>query len=209
MSGLKRVSFFIDGFNVYHNLKDDSRYHKFLWLDYRKLSEYYIKSDEIIADIFYFTALAKQRGEKVVKRHRDYIAALKFMGVETVLGRFKKKERKCKLCKSWYTGNEEKKTDVNLSLRLFVEAYKNTYDKAFIVTNDTDMVPAVEAVKNEFSDKEIGVLVPFGCKEPTKELKTVCDLQVKIFKKAVRESQLPDVLKVSDKYTVIRPKGYS
>ncbi len=53
---IDRVSFFIDGFNVYHALEDDKSFHEFKWLDYSALVKCYITSNKIISEIYYFTA---------------------------------------------------------------------------------------------------------------------------------------------------------
>ena len=56
---INRVSFFIDGFNVYHALDDYKSFHKYKWLDYSALAKCFVSSKEIITDIFYFTAYAE------------------------------------------------------------------------------------------------------------------------------------------------------
>jgi hypothetical protein len=37
-----RVSFFIDGFNVYHSLKNNQKYRKYLWLDDSKFLKRFV-----------------------------------------------------------------------------------------------------------------------------------------------------------------------
>jgi hypothetical protein len=75
-----RVACFIDGFNLYHSLcalnRDDLK-----WLNLRSLMEKFIDKNrhEIVA-IYYFSAYAEWLPGPV-KRHRAYVAALKFYGV--------------------------------------------------------------------------------------------------------------------------------
>ena len=52
---MTRVSFFIDGFNLYHSLKDYARDCR--WLDLRKLCESYLRENEQLGDVYYFTAV--------------------------------------------------------------------------------------------------------------------------------------------------------
>ncbi len=55
---MRRIIFFIDGFNVYHALEDDIQYHKHKWLNYAALSKCYITKKDTIEKVLYFTAYA-------------------------------------------------------------------------------------------------------------------------------------------------------
>lgn len=148
---MDRISFFIDGFNVYHSLIDGLKYVKYLWLDYYAFAERYaIKLKGAVTDVFYFSALAYWDQAKVY-RHQIFIEALKSSGVKVVMGKFKEKDRFCSNCRQFITGREEKQTDVNIALYLLNEAYKNSYDKAMIMTNDTDLFKVVVAVVNIYT----------------------------------------------------------
>jgi len=57
------------------------------------------------------------------------------MGVNTILGNFKRKDRKRPKCFSKWTGHEEKETDVNIALYLL------------------DLAPAIRLVKKLFPKK--------------------------------------------------------
>ena len=114
---MKRIVFFIDGFNLYHALKERRAYHKYKWLDLSKLSQCYVTRKEKIEDIYYFSALATWSAQKVAK-HQTYIRALKFRGVQVVYGKFKHRDKLCLLCNRSYTKPEEKQTDVNIAIYL-------------------------------------------------------------------------------------------
>ncbi len=45
---MKKVAFFIDGFNLYHAINDDERYKKYKWLDLNSLAKKFITHDESI-----------------------------------------------------------------------------------------------------------------------------------------------------------------
>jgi len=94
-----RVTAFIDGFNLYHSVADIKRdYLK--WLNLRLLCEQFVPSSDFdLSQIFYFSAFATWK-PNAYKRHREYLKALQAIGVKTVMGRFKKKDYKCRNCGS-------------------------------------------------------------------------------------------------------------
>jgi uncharacterized LabA/DUF88 family protein len=154
---MMRVSFFIDGFNIYHSLKPyDNRsrsylmhYNRYLWLDFMALARRFVTKEDTLSEVFYFTALAYWR-QASESRHKIFISALENEGVQVIKGNFKEKDRFCRRCGASYKYHEEKETDVNIALYLLNEAYQDTYDKAIVVTNDTDLVPAIKMAKTHF-----------------------------------------------------------
>ena len=54
---------------------------------------------------------------------------------------------------------EEKGSDVNLAIHLLHDAYRNRYECAVIISGDSDLLAAVQIVKNELG-KPVGVLNP-------------------------------------------------
>lgn len=56
---MERLAYFFDGFSVYHSLKGNSRYHKFMWLDYYKLAQIFTKKTQNIVSVTYYTAYSK------------------------------------------------------------------------------------------------------------------------------------------------------
>ena len=49
--------------------------------------------------------------------------------------------------------SEEKGSDVNLASFLLLDAFKNDYDVAAVVSNDTDLITLIEMVKREFGHR--------------------------------------------------------
>lgn len=133
---MKRVSFLIDGFNLYHSLREIGRLTKapVKWLDIVKLCEAYLHAVRSgvgerveLASVTYFSAFATHlvpSNPDVVKRHQTYVAALESTGVEVVLARFKEKTITCPVCGNRIKRHEEKETDVALGLRL-IEVLSN------------------------------------------------------------------------------------
>lgn len=63
------------------------------------------------------------------------------------MGDFKEKDRFYKNCKTYFKSYEEKQTDVNIGIYLIKEAFEDNYDTAILVTNDTDLIPAIRMLK--------------------------------------------------------------
>lgn len=66
------------------------------------------------------------------------------------------------------------------------EAVLNNYDTGILVSGDTDMIPAIETVRNLSLNKRIGVLFPL--KRFTNELKEIADFNLKIKKDVLLDS---------------------
>ena len=155
---MSRYCFYIDGFNVYYSL-NTRRFRKYKWLNYRKVAESAVPSGNTIVGIFYFTTFVSWKPDSFV-RHKQYIKVLRDAGVDTVFGRFMQKKVRCHICGKHYKTREEKQTDVNIALHLLCDAINDTYDRAVIVSGDTDLVPIIEAVHRISPDKEVGVMFP-------------------------------------------------
>lgn len=216
---MNRYCFYIDGFNVYYALNDPFYYkpgmprieknkcfpyHKYKWLNYRKLAESVVGSKDTITGIFYFTAFTKWKPRQVM-RHKKYIKALRAAGVEVIHGRFMKKDIKCHRCGKYFLTHEEKRTDVNIAVKLFGDAIDDLYDKALIVSADSDLIPAIKAVHKHFPDKEIGIMFPIG--RNSYDLRQEVDFRRKMPKKLLFDSQFLDQVKVGTKI-INRPSSW-
>lgn len=156
-----RVAAFIDGFNFYHAI-DDLGAHHLKWVNLWSLCRQYAPSPDFeLTHVFYFSAFATWRPD-AYKRHREYVKALRSVGVTPVMGKFKAKDRQCRKCGQKWVHHEEKETDVNIALYLLSEATKDTYDRALLLSGDSDLGPAIRMVRNQFPDKQLRVLAPLG-----------------------------------------------
>jgi uncharacterized LabA/DUF88 family protein len=93
---------------------------------------------------------------------------------------------------------------VNIAITLFRLAILNDFDTAILITGDTDLVPAVEAIRKTFPDKQIGVVVPIGRR--AKELIDVCDFHMKMKEKHLRTSQFPDTIVLDPQKNILLQK---
>lgn len=198
---MPRVVTFIDGFNLYHALdwfewdNDHLKYRKYKWLDLKKLSSMFVFGKDTLADVLYFTTLASWDAGKVA-RHRLYIRALENEGVKTVYGEFKRKRKHCNLCGGNFWSREEKQTDVNIALFLLQMAIIGAYDKAIIISGDTDLLPAVKAVRAIYPGKELGVVIPIG--KVSEDFKKQADFHYKMREHHLVKSRFPDPLTLQD-----------
>ena len=213
---MAKVSFFIDGFNVYHSLKDEYdliknryrhyKYRKYLWLDFYTLAQRFTRRRDTLGDVFYFSAHAIWK-PAAVRRHKLFISALESQGIKIILGKFKEKDRFCSNCKTYFSAHEEKQTDVNIGLYLLKEAFRDTYDTAIVLTNDTDLVPAIGMVKDTFPQKKMGVLFPID--RWSSELNAVANFSKKIEKKDLSKSQFPDCVTLPSGVVLTRPSNWT
>lgn len=201
---MARISFFIDGFNLYHAL-DNSRLQHFKWINLRKLAEAYLRKQDSLSDVYYFTALATWSPDKVVN-HKLFIRAQESFGVKTIYGEFRKVKKHCRECGKMYDTFEEKETDVNIAIKLFEQAKRDTYDNAIILSGDSDQVPAIRAIKRNFPAKKIGVLIPPGRR--AKFLKQEADACFKIESLQLSTSRLPDVISLEDGTEIHCPESW-
>lgn len=203
---MMRSAFFIDGFNFYHALRKLNNPH-LKWVDLRALMARQTSKSESISAIYYFSAYADWLpGPR--KRHEQYVNALQAVDVTVILGSFKKKDRYCSHCKTTTVGHEEKETDVNIALCLLNEAYKDTYDRAYVVSRDSDLKPAIAMVRNEFPKKEVFVVAPPHAGHST-DLLNVADGKRKISKDQIIQSLFPErVLDHGGNVVATRPIEY-
>src|SRR4030042_6239407 len=110
-----RTTFLIDGFNLYHSVKEASEHlsgASTKWLDIPKLCNSFLHilgNGAAICQIYYFSALATfSRDPRRIRRHRDYIRCLESANVIVPLGRFKEKRVWCEGCGTEILKNEEK-----------------------------------------------------------------------------------------------------
>jgi len=202
----KRILVLIDGFNLYHSIADNNDHpelRKYKWLNLRKLVESFIvQKKEEIAEIRYFSAYAYWNPQKVL-RHQTYVSALRTVGVEAIISPFKLVEKECQRCKKKYKTHEEKQTDVQIAINLFQEGIDDSYHKAVIISGDSDLIPAIKAVKAKFPLKEIQILFP-----PSRrmlELVSIADSSARIKEKHLVTAQFSDRIVLAENASLRKP----
>src|SRR5436305_1558399 len=143
-----RTVFIIDGFNLYHSVRQASTdLHRggagTKWLDIPKLCSSYLHLLGKTArpeKIYYFSALAthlERTKPDVTKRHRTFVRVLEDAGVVVELSRFKAKDVTCPSCHTVFQRHEEKETDVALAAKLLEVFARDECDAAVLMTGDT------------------------------------------------------------------------
>ncbi|QUX97869.1 NYN domain-containing protein [Marinomonas sp. CT5] len=177
-----RTAFFIDGYNLFYGLLANTPYK---WLDLPALLTHITaietpKSKTVA--IYYFSSPVKpelaSRGTQSKEAQDAYIRTLKACGVSVTMGRHTlepaqaprfvdKSTRPSRQDKVAIWKLEEKETDVNLAVSMYRLLSKqqalNTEDQiqqVVLVSADTDIGPALRAIKEDFPHITIGVILP-------------------------------------------------
>jgi uncharacterized LabA/DUF88 family protein len=169
-----RVHCFVDGFNLYHALQwfedgidgaDKRRFRQYKWTSLTALAKCYISpKSQQLTGVSLFTTYTPWDSAKTL-RHRQFVLAQESEGVEVILGKFKEKFVECKAgCKGRFPIWQEKQTDVNIAVRVVELARQNSYDKALIISGDSDLIPAINLIHKIYPEKQVAVIVPIGRK---------------------------------------------
>lgn len=191
----------IDGFNLYHALDGRSHYgggypyHKYKWIDYSALASCFVPKSDRLVEVVLFTASAPWPGaDGKRKRHSVLIEANKDLGVLVVWGRFRPVDRVCKLevprATIIYPTYEEKRTDVAIAVGLVGRAYRKAYEKAVLISGDSDLIPAVQEAKAAHPGGAIINVVPI--EHRGQALKNEVDTQIAMKERHLVASQLHD-----------------
>lgn len=155
-----RLCCYVDGFNLYHSIHDLRQPH-LKWLDLWALGASLARNGEAVAAVHYFSAYATWRPAPYA-RHRAYVSALQSRGVTVHLAQFKAKDKRCFNCQHRWQDHEEKETDVHVALRLLADAFEDAFDRAILISADSDLVPVVAMVRQKFPRKQVMVVAPPG-----------------------------------------------
>lgn len=201
-----RVVAYIDGFNLYFGLRSQRLRHLY-WLDVAAMVRKLLEKHEAIVATKYFTSRVSGPPEKV-HRQTEYIEALQARpGIQLFFGVYQSEQRTCSACgTAWYVHNE-KQTDVNIAVEMLVDAHRNVFDAAVLVTADADLVPAVGAIRALFPHKRVMVFFPPG--RGSVRLQQEVHAKRRIREWVVRSSQLPDEVIGLDGYPRRRPKEWN
>jgi len=188
-----RVVCYVDGFNLYHAIDDLQKPH-LKWVDLQALAQSLCRAGETLVKVVYFSAYATWLPGPYA-RHRQYVAALKSAGVECHMARFSEQGAKCLKCGATWKRHEEKETDVHFSLTLLEDAIDNVFDRAIIISADSDIVPAVRRVRSRLPTKQLFVAMPPGRYAHARELRKVCQSSMEITAGRIARCPLPQETK--------------
>ena len=179
-----RTIFYVDGFNLYMARLKHNR--QFRWLNLGELARIIATRDDSAAKIehvnFYTAYVSGKIDPDAVRKQQAYLAALKSTPLVSVhTGNFVISERWVKVSHpplskpDGYTWNEpypefikahipqEKGSDVKLGVHLVRDSYENRFDRAYVITSDTDLVEPIRIATEELG-KDVVIVPPIKFK---------------------------------------------
>lgn len=201
-----RTYIYIDGFNFYYGVVKNSSYK---WLDFMALFKKVLKPEHDILAIKYFTARVSGKFDpNQPLRQKTFIRALEkhIPELSVYYGQFNSHTINAPLAhpiseKTFgqsikfanITKTEEKGSDVNLAVHVLNDAWKDKYDCAVIVSNDSDLAESLRLIKEQ-NKKKIGVILPStdGKRHPSRALSQYANFTKSILKSTLKACQLPD-----------------
>ena len=160
-----RVTFYIDGFNFYYGIrrsrKADPVWGSFYWIDIVKFCESFLGEGQELVKVVYFTASpmtpAKNSRQSAFLNANKLISGDRF---EIIRGKYMDKPFECPNCSYTIHKPEEKKTDVNISVRMIEDCITDVTDTLSLVSADTDLIPPLEVIRRNYPQKKIKVYFP-------------------------------------------------
>lgn len=167
----QRVTFYIDGFNFYYGLRrtkrNEPQWADYYWINMVKLCQGFLGEGQEVEKVIYFTA-SPLNPEKS-SRQSAFLNANKLINgdrFEIVRGKYLDKQIQCPNCHYAISRPEEKKTDVNISVRMIADCVLDATDTIVLVSADSDLVPPLEFIQKQYPEKRIKVYFPpsnFSC----------------------------------------------
>jgi hypothetical protein len=223
-----RAIFYIDGFNFYFLRQKFQPQYK--WLNPKALADLIVPTGTTVSAVKYYTAdVSGKLDADAPKRQQALLAAFKTVPeIEIYKGRFLSSQKWSKLVQppqakpDTYVWNvphpilayvhktEEKGSDVNLGAHLVRDAFTDTFDIAYILTNDTDLVEPIRIVSEEVG-KQVCIVAPcrprHGSKIPipSPSLANVSHFVHYIDDTELAASLFPPILNRLGKKPIVRP----
>lgn len=195
------ANFYVDGFNLYYgSLKN--RWPMYKWLDLQSFCER-LASGREVKRIRYFTARVKNSPHTptAADSQQVYLRALSTLSKVTIhYGQFRVRDAMMPLKGNptpnspaivKVTRTEEKRSDVNLATWLLLDSSDNDSDETIVVSNDSDLVAPIEAVRERFH-MPVGVINPQRAEARSRDLAEAATWSyASINRRVFSASQLP------------------
>jgi uncharacterized LabA/DUF88 family protein len=208
----QRVIVYVDGFNFYYGLKSmatkDKKWKKFYWLNVVAFFQKMMTDKQELIEVNYFSA--RPHDMPASKRQDLFFSANKLNPkFHLILGKYLKKEIICKKCGNLIHSYEEKETDVRIATQMINNVQKEQCDITIIVSADSDIIPAVELIRDINPAHKIYVYFP-----PLRyslNLSNACDTERKlsIYKARFNQSMLPDEITLPNGTVIGRPSNWT
>ena len=204
ISKRERVIVYIDGFNLYFGMKD-AGFEQCKWLDVGLLATNLLQTNQDVLEVKYFTSRVSNNPDKQ-KRQTTYIEALENKGVKVHFGHYQTSQIECKICGSVWASYNEKMTDVNIATQIMADAYQDKYDMAMLISGDSDLVPPIKKVHEQFKNKR--VFVAFPPRRHNNSVALVAKGSMSIGRKKLIDSQLSEEITKKDGFVLRKPKDW-
>ncbi len=139
-----RVIVFIDGSNLYHRLRflfSNKKDVSLLDFDFSAFCGWLCKDNSLVEIRYYIGAVRRQKNneksEKMYANQQRLFFKLQRQNIKIILGQLIQHRDK---------SYHEKGVDVRLAVEMIRFARQDKYDIAYLLSSDTDLVPAVEEV---------------------------------------------------------------
>lgn len=177
-----RTACFVDGYNLFYGLLAGTPYK---WLDLPGLLRHIIQvenPDSTLEAVSFFTSpvmpVLATRGRESKEAQDTYIRALKAKGVDVFMGRHRlepgnaprfldKKTPASRADQVQVWKLEEKETDVHIAISMYRLAVRQEQlpaderiQQLVLVSADTDMTPALRAIREDFPAMRLGIILP-------------------------------------------------
>ena len=210
-----RVTFLVDGFNVFHSIKDAVRfrenpYTSLKWLDLLSMMRSclpLVGPSAKLEEVHFFTAYAHYLNDNpLIVRHGAYVAALEATGVIVHEGRFKEKPQWCRLCEGEFMRPEEKETDVAIAVCMLELFATDRADNVVLVSGDSDLIPAVRCARRLYPKKKVTVAFPFA--RGNDEIKPLAHKHFRLKAKRYARHQLPNPTPHPSGRSISKPESW-
>lgn len=204
---MSRIISYIDGFNLYFGLKAKG-WRKFYWLDLAAISRDLLKPGQTLEVCHYFTARIRDgNGGQDASRQTLWLDALEARhDIQIHYGHYLAKPQRCTQCQATWMRHEEKMTDVNIASQLLVDAFKDRFDTALIISGDSDLTPPIKMIREHFPEKRL--IVAFPPKRHSDQLKAAAHGHLSIGASKLRNNLLPDEITNEAGYVLKRPSRW-
>ncbi|MGX1024995.1 NYN domain-containing protein [Psychroflexus sp. MBR-150] len=160
-----RTIFYVDGFNFYYGIRNITKQQpKWLcayWINIVKFFSYFLDDKDNLVKVKYFTASplssSKNSRQSALFKANNILSQEKF---EIIRGKYIEKDILCRSCNTHFSKPEEKRTDVNIATHLIGDCALGKVDKIVLVTADSDLIPPIEFIKENYKNIKIKIYFP-------------------------------------------------
>lgn len=200
----QKVSVYVDGFNFYYGLRKN-RWRKYYWLDMVRLFESFMRPNQELVAVKYFSARVEDDG-KSLRQNAFFQANQMNPKFKLILGKYLRKNFKCKQCGFLNDTYEEKESDVRIATQIVADALRKNCDISIVVSADSDMIPAMELAMEE-RHSVFAYFQPFQRSSAIASMFTNV-IRMERYESRFRNSMLPDSVTLKDGYELTIPEKW-